>query len=175
MSVAMQRDIGAYVAMAPGGAITAFCSTSTGVEGVLQTGQSFDRLGQSRRYLSCKAFVIANGERGTATSYAHNIQGVVGLQDSADNSSWSNYSTDRWGSASGNIYNTASTPAASTSTSTAWRAAFDARFDLTRARRYIRPVFTGTVGAGSSAAGPDSVLAGYMGLALGGPDVLPTT
>lgn len=171
-----QRDVGSEVALWSGGSITAFCSTSTAVEGVAQTGNTLDRLGLGRRYLSVKVGVVANGQRGTATSYAHSVQGVVGLADSADGTNFTNFSTDRWGSATvGNIYNTASTPAASTSTSTSWNAVFDARFDLTRARRYIRPVFTGTVVGGSSAAGPDTLAAGIFVLALGGAEILPTT
>lgn len=174
MSLVM-RDVGSAVAIYPSTGITAFCSTSTAIEGVQQNGATIDRLALGRRYLSCKAFVVANGERGTATSYAHAIQGVVGLQDSPTSTTWTDYSTANWGAGSGNIYNTTGTPAASTSTSTAWKATFDARFDLGRARRYIRPVFTGTVYAGSSAAGPNALLSGYMGLALGGAETLPTT
>lgn len=172
----VQRDVGSEVALWSGGSVTAFCSTSTAVEGVAQTGNTLDRLGLTRRYLSVKVGVVARGERGTATSYAHSVRGVVGLQDSADGTNWTDFSTGLWGSGSGgNIYNTASTPAASTSTSTSWAAAFDAKFDLGRARRYIRPVFTGTVVGGSSAAGPDTLAAGAFVLALGGAEILPTT
>lgn len=127
MSVALQRNVGAFIAV-----VTSVLSQSANAA---VNGASIDRQAHNMP-LSC---VLHNGV-GAASGSPTGISVVSKLQHSPDNSTWTDYTPP----GSSSVATTAALTAASTENSLA--------IELSSANRYIRAVTTPTLTGGTSPA-----------------------
>src|SRR5262245_16616526 len=141
MNTPGQLNIGAYLAEAPGlrAATVLATSTAAGIgNGVALLGITVDRLGMARRYLSAKAEVLASA--GRESTGLKTITLAMNVQDSADGTSWTDYSTDTVPTAVviGGTSTAAGGSGVGGNLSSGPNACISQMVNLRRARRYIR-------------------------------------
>jgi hypothetical protein len=178
MSVALQRDIGAFLAVAAGGRLgTGLVATSTGNSGTtnIYRGATHDRLSVTRRYLSAKLVITGLQIHGSATGAQPSYTVTPAVQDSADGVTWTDYTGDGDSPTAQTRYVGGSSAASASSTGTpalGEQAVFSLDVNLSRARRYIRASATAVVGSSSTATQAPS-LALDAAWVFGGADTVP--
>lgn len=151
MSTPRQFNVGAFLAEAPGLRAVTVLATSTAAangNGLAQNGITIDRRALTRRYLSAKAQVLVSAVR--ESTGLETITVALKAQDSADGTSWTDYSTDTEPAAL--VLGATSTAAGGTNLSSGPNGTQAQSVNLLRARQFIRMVATPTHGATSSGA-----------------------
>jgi hypothetical protein len=127
MNPSFMRNIGAYFACVPG---LASVAKTTSTDGSALNGLTFDRNSYAAMLLSCKVSVLC----AAVLASDETLTVACALEDSANGSSWAEYST----------------AAADVVISESGNAVAEFNFDLSGARRYVRPVITPTLSATSA-------------------------
>ena len=162
----VQRDVNSEVAgVRAFAAVASFTASSTSNTDTF-TGVTIDRLGYTRRYLSASVMVPVSGALHGSSATAMPVRGTLGVQDSADASSWTNLTSERWPAAT--IFGATTAGA----TSTAYNGVVQGGFNLTRARRYVRFLYTPTLQSSSSGTANTQVIEGGVAV-MGGAETLP--
>lgn len=158
MSISREYNVGAYLAAQMGLTSTTIAS-DTSSDADAQFGTSIDRTAHTRRYASAK-LVFCNV---IAVTNAKTLSVQPGVQDSADGSSWADYSTADWPSAT--VIGSTTTSASSTGGDRT----VTIDVNLVRARRYVRAKVTHDFSASSSAGNTVTSQAAWV---WGGADVV---
>lgn len=160
----VMKDVGNEIDVIAGGGVPTTSAFFTAGGSTTYTGYTIDRLALGRRYLSAKAAVLVSGVfTGSSGTPTHTVLATVRMFDSPTSTAWTAY-----GSSQDASY-------AWTATSSGqMRASLNTRWDLSRARRYVRWQYDGLAVTGSvSSSGLENAIMHGLAVVLGGAEQVP--